>query len=149
MSEINLKEIMELIPHRYPFLLVDKIKEFVLGDSCIGIKNVSANEHFFQGHFPNNPVMPGVLIIEAMAQTAGVLVAKSLNASAGSKSVLFTGIDSVKFRRQVVPGDILEMHVKIINNKMNIWFCEGIAFVDGKKVVEAKFSALLTDISAK
>ena len=145
MSDINLTEIMQLIPHRYPFLLVDKIKDFVPGESCIGIKNVTMNEHFFQGHFPNNPVMPGVLIIEAIAQTSGVLVAKSLNAEPGSKSVLFTGIDSAKFRKQVIPGDVLEMHVRIVNNKMNIWFCEGVAFVDGKKVVEVKFSALLMD----
>ena len=147
MSEISLKEIMEFIPHRYPFLLVDKIKDVVPGESCIGIKNVTMNEYFFQGHFPGNPVMPGVLIIEAMAQTAGVLVAKSLDARPGGKGVLFTGIESVKFRKQVIPGDVIEMHVKILNNKMSIWFCEGTAFVDGKKVVEAKFSALLTDMN--
>lgn len=144
---LNLKEIMELIPHRYPFLLVEKIKDFKPKESCVGVKAVSINEYFFQGHFPNNPVMPGVLIVEAMAQTAAILVAKSLNAQPGNTNVLFTGIENVKFRKSVIPGDLLEMHVKIINNKMNIWFCEGIAYVDGKQIVTATFSAMIFDKS--
>lgn len=142
---INYKEIMELIPHRYPFLLVDKVKEFKKNESCIGIKNITMNEEFFQGHFPSNPVMPGVLIVEAMAQTAAILVAKSLDAAPGEKGVLFTGIENVKFRKSVIPGDVLEMHVKIVNNKMNLWFCEGIAYVEGKKAVEMSFSAMIFD----
>lgn len=144
---IELKEIMELIPHRYPFLLVDRVEDFVKYNSAVGIKNVSINEPYFQGHFPENPVMPGVLIIEAMAQTAGVLVAKSIDAEPNTKGVLFTTIESAKFRKSVVPGDILKMHVKIITHKMNIWVCEGIGYVNDKKVTEAKFSAMVIDIN--
>lgn len=142
---IDLKEIKELIPHRYPFLLVDKIKNYKKMDSCTGIKNVTINENFFQGHFPNFPVMPGVLIVEAMAQTSAVLVSKSLEIEPYSKNVLFTGIENVKFRKSVFPGDTLELNVKILGNKMNIWFMEGVGIVDEKKVVEAKFSAILAD----
>lgn len=142
---IELKEIKQLIPHRYPFLLVDKVKNYKKMDSCTGIKNVTVNENFFQGHFPDFPVMPGVLIIEAMAQTSAVLVSKSLDVEPYSKSVLFTGIENVKFRKSVFPGDTLELNVKILGNKMNIWFMEGVGMVEGKKVVEAKFSAILTD----
>lgn len=143
---ITIDEISKLIPHRYPFLLIDKVIDYKKMDSCIGIKNVTINENFFQGHFPNNPVMPGVLIIEAMAQTGAVLVAKSINAQPYKNSVLFTGIESVKFRKSVLPGDRLELHLKILKNKMNIWFLEGIGFVDGEKVIDIKFSALLTEI---
>ncbi len=147
MSEeiISLKEIKELIPHRYPFLLIDKVKNFKKMDSCTGIKNITINENFFQGHFPNYPVMPGVLIIEAMAQTSAVLVSKSLEVEPFSKSVLFAGIENAKFRKSVFPGDVLELNVKILGNKMNIWFIEGVATVEGKKVAEAKFSAVLTE----
>ena len=144
---ININEIMQLIPHRYPFLLVDKVINYKANESCVGIKNVTMNDNFFQGHFPNNPVMPGVLMIEAMAQTGAILVAKSLNKEPGTTGVLFTGIDNVKFRKSVIPGDQLELHIKIINTKMNIWFLEGTGIVDGKKVVEAKFSAMLTNIA--
>lgn len=146
---VNIKEIMELIPHRYPFLLVDKVEELIENESAIGVKCVTMNEPFFQGHFPNNPVMPGVLIIEAMAQTAGILVAKSLKAEPNSKGVLFTTIDNVKFRKSVLPSDVLKMHIKIINHKLNIWICEGTAYVNDKKVAEAKFSAMLTDIKGQ
>ena len=144
---INLEEIQQLIPHRYPFLLIDKVINYKKMESCTGIKNVTINENFFQGHFPNNPVMPGVLIIEAMAQTSAVLVAKSLDAEPNTKGVLFTGIQEAKFRKSVVPGDRLELNVRILNNKMNIWFLEGTGIVDGKKVIDVKFSALLTDIA--
>lgn len=142
---ISLNEIHELIPHRYPFLLIDKVKDYKKMESCVGIKNLTFNEFFFQGHFPNNPIMPGVLIVEAMAQTSAVLVSKSLDAEPYSRSVLFTGIENAKFKKSVIPGDTLELHVKIINRKMNIWFIEGIGIVDGKKVVEAKFSAMLVE----
>lgn len=142
---ITIKEIKDLMPHRYPFLLIDKIKNYKKMNSCTGIKNVTINEQFFQGHFPDFPVMPGVLIIEAMAQTSAILVAKSLDVQPNTKSVLFTGIENVKFRKSVFPGDTLELNVKILGSKMNIWFMEGIGTVDGKKVIEAKFSAILTD----
>ena len=144
MTEININEIMDLIPHRYPFLLVDKVIEYKEMDSCVGIKNVTMNDNFFQGHFPNNPVMPGVLMIEAMAQTGAILVSKSIKAEPGETGVLFTSIDNVKFRKSVLPGDRFELHIKIVGNKMSIWFLEGTGIVDGKKVVEAKFSAMLT-----
>lgn len=146
---ITLKEIQQMIPHRYPFLLIDKVVDYKKMESCKGIKNVTVNENFFQGHFPNNPVMPGVLIIEAMAQTSAVLVAKSIDAEPNTKGVLFTGIENAKFRKSVIPGDRLELNVKITGNKMNIWFLEGIGIVDGKKVAEAKFSAMLTDLTNK
>ena len=142
---ITIKEIKELMPHRYPFLLIDKIKNYKKMDSCTGVKNVTINEQFFQGHFPDFPVLPGVLIIEAMAQTSAILVAKSLDVQPNSKSVLFTGIENVKFRKSVFPGDTLELNVKILGSKMNIWFVEGVGMVDGKKVIDAKFSAILTD----
>jgi 3-hydroxyacyl-[acyl-carrier-protein] dehydratase len=136
---ISINEIMDLIPHRYPFLLVDKVINFEKGKSATGIKNVTMNEQFFTGHFPGNPVMPGVLIIEALAQTSGVLVAKSLDAKPGEKTVLFTTINNVKFRKPVLPGDRLELNVKIVKNKMNIWVLKGEAFVDGKKFLKQVF----------
>ncbi|MDR1498854.1 MAG: 3-hydroxyacyl-ACP dehydratase FabZ [Rickettsiales bacterium] len=142
---ISLKEIQELIPHRYPFLLIDKVKNFRKMESCTGVKCVTVSDGFFRGHFPGNPVMPGVLIIEAMAQTSAVLVAKSLEIEPYSKSVLFTGIESAKFRKSVFPGDVLELNVKILGSKISVWFLEGIGIVDGKKVAETKFSALLID----
>lgn len=144
-NTVFLNEIMELIPHRYPFLLIDRVEDFVKNEGATGIKNLTFNEPFFQGHFPNNPIVPGVLMIEAMAQTAGVLVAKSLGAEPGSKSVLFTSIENAKFRKSAVPGDTLKMKVKVLSSKMNIWFCEGTAYVNDKKIVEAKFSAMIID----
>lgn len=144
-ENIGINEIIDMIPHRYPFLLVDKIKTMTLGKDVVGIKNVTMNEQFFTGHFPGNPVMPGVLIIEAMAQTSAVLVTKTLNAEPNSKTVLFMSIDGVKFRKPVLPGDTLEMHVEIIKNKANVWVMKGQSFVDGKKVTEATFSAMIFD----
>jgi 3-hydroxyacyl-[acyl-carrier-protein] dehydratase len=141
---ITITEIMELIPHRHPFLLVDKVMDFIPYKSCKGIKNVTANEGFFQGHFINNPVMPGVLLVESMAQTASVLVAKSEKTTLENNEVLFTTIDSVKFKKSVIPGDTLELLVEIRNHKMGLWFCGGIGIVAGKKVVEAKFSSIIT-----
>jgi len=143
--EIGIKEIMDLIPHRYPFLLVDKVINFEKGKGATGIKNVTMNEQFFTGHFPGNPVMPGVLIIEALAQTSAVLVAKSLDAKKGEKTVLFTTINNVKFRKPVLPGDKLELNVSIVKNRMSIWVLKGEAMVDGKKVSEAEFSAMILD----
>ncbi len=143
-NDIEINEILELIPHKYPFLLIDKVIDYKEGESCVGIKNLTYNESFFQGHFPDNPVMPGVLVIEAMAQTASVLVSKQLQKKTrGALDVLFANITNAKFKRVVRPGGKLEMFVKTIKNKLNIWFFESRASVDGKVVAEAEFSAML------
>ncbi len=141
----RIKEIMDLLPHRYPFLLVDKIVEMEEGKKIVGIKNVSINEPFFQGHFPGSPIMPGVLIIEAMAQTWGILVLSSTKEKAGSKNVLFLGIDKARFRRPVYPGDQLRFELQAINFKRSIWKFKGEAFVDGKLVAEAELMATISD----
>ena len=145
---IDINEIQKYIPHRYPFLLVDKIISFIPNKSAVGIKNVTMNEYFFQGHFPDEPIMPGVLQIEALAQTACVLVSKSLrDADTAPKDmgILFTTIEKVKFKKPVVPGDVLELHVKIIKNKLSIYVIDAYITVDDEKVTEAEFSALLYD----
>ncbi|MBX9457158.1 MAG: 3-hydroxyacyl-ACP dehydratase FabZ [Rhizobium sp.] len=136
-------EIMKLLPHRYPFLLVDKIIEIDGDDSAIGIKNVTANEPQFTGHFPGNPIMPGVLLIEAMAQTAGAICARKL----GSKNslVYFMTIDNARFRRPVVPGDRVEFHVTKQKQRANIWKFHCDATVDGQKVAEADIGAMMVD----
>lgn len=137
---IDVKEIMSILPHRYPFLLVDRIVEFEKGKRAVGIKNVTINEKFFVGHFPENPVMPGVLMVEAMAQVAGVLVLKS-NETFGKKDVYFAAIKEVKFRKIVTPGDQLVIEVELLNSKRNIYFFKGKITVDGKIVVEGEFAA--------
>lgn len=144
-EEINIIKILEILPHRYPFLLVDKIIEFKLGESIIGLKNVSFNEPQFQGHFPDMPVMPGVLIIEAMAQTAAVLVALSDDHKKESKNVFFMSIEETKFRKIVKPGDSLYLHVKIDQNRQNVWKFSAEGFVDNIKVAESRFTAMLKD----
>ena len=145
MSELTIKEIQELIPHRYPFLLVDKIVDIDEDNSCVGIKNVTMNEPFFQGHFPEEPVMPGVLILEAMAQTAGALAMNSLEEDSHGKSVYFMGIDGAKFRRKVVPGDVLSMKVTKERGGKGaaVWRFKGEAFVDGEKACEAVLTAMM------
>jgi len=140
----DINEIKKLIPHRPPFLLVDRIVEINNGESIVGLKNVTMNEPHFAGHFPSQPIMPGVLIVEAMAQTAALLVMKSTN-DESEKLVYFMGIENAKFRKPVVPGDALYLHIKIIQNRGNVWKFEGIAKVDGKKVAEAIFSAMVVD----
>ena len=140
---LNIKDIQKLLPHRYPFLLVDRIIEMETGIRALGIKNVTINEGFFQGHFPEQPIMPGVLIIEALAQLAGVL-AFSSGASEG-KSVYFMSIEKAKFRKPVFPGDQLKLEVKILQQRGNVWKFSGSAAVEEKIVTEAEFTAMVTD----
>lgn len=139
----EIKEIMNLLPHRYPFLLVDKVLEMEEGKRIVSIKNVSINEPFFQGHFPGFPIMPGVLLIEAMAQTWGILVLSSEKEKAGSKDVLFLGIDKARFRKPVYPGDQVRFELEALNFKRSIWKFSGKAFVEGKLVAEAELMATI------
>jgi 3-hydroxyacyl-[acyl-carrier-protein] dehydratase len=140
---LDIARIMHAIPHRYPFLLIDRMEEVRHNHSAVGIKNVSINEPFFTGHFPNHPVMPGVLIIEAMAQTAAVLVVETLGPSAAGKLVYFMTIENAKFRRPVVPGDQLRVHVTKERQRANVWKFSGVARVDGVAVAEASYAAMI------
>jgi len=139
------EEIVALLPHRYPFLLVDRILEVVRNEYAIGLKNVTLNEPFFQGHFPDYRVMPGVLVIEAMAQVGGVLVYYSNDASPLDKLPLFTSIDRCRFRRQVIPGDQLRLRVEIMRHRGPIWRFRGRAYVDDVLAAEAELQAILKD----
>jgi 3-hydroxyacyl-[acyl-carrier-protein] dehydratase len=139
----DLATIMKIIPHRYPFLLVDKVRDVVARQSAVGIKNVTFNEPHFQGHFPGTPIMPGVTIVEAMAQTAAVLVGLSTGYGEKAPLVYFMAIDKAKFRRKVVPGDVLELHVTVKRGSTRIWKFEGVAKVDGVVAAEAEFSAMI------
>ena len=139
-GKIDYAEVMRRLPHRYPFLLVDKAEDFVPATSIVGIKNVSHNEPFFPGHFPHNPVMPGVLIIEAMAQTAAVLAFKTEGTVPDDDStVYFASVDNVRFKRPVVPGDQLVMEAEIVRKMRNIWKFKAVARVDGELATEAEF----------
>ena len=140
---ITINEILTMLPHAYPFLLVDRIVEIELGKRIVGIKNVTYNEPFFPGHFPGRPIMPGVLIVEAMAQTAGVLVFKSMPEEDHKRSVFFLGMDNVKFRKPVIPGDQLRLELEITRHRQSIWGFKGKAFVDEKLVAEADLLAML------
>jgi len=140
---IEIKEIMNLLPHAYPFLLVDRIVELEPGKRIVGIKNVTYNEPYFPGHFPGRPIMPGVLIVEAMAQTAGVLAFKSIPEEGQRRPVLFLGLDNVRFRKPVVPGDQLRMELEITRHRQAIWGFKGKAFVEDQLVAEADLLAML------
>jgi 3-hydroxyacyl-[acyl-carrier-protein] dehydratase len=142
---VDIARIMQAIPHRYPFLLVDRMVDVVLGESAVGIKNVTINENFFQGHFPEHPVMPGVLIIECMAQTAAVLVVETLGPDARGKLVYFMTVENAKFRKPVVPGDQMRVHVVKEKQRANIWKFHAEAKVDGKVVAEATYAAMILD----
>jgi 3-hydroxyacyl-[acyl-carrier-protein] dehydratase len=142
---VDTKGILTAIPHRYPFLLIDRVVDVVLGESATGIKNVSANEPYFAGHFPNHPVMPGVLIIECMAQTSAVLVVTTLGPEAQGKIVYFMSIDMAKFRRPVMPGDQLRIEVSRKQQRGQVWKFQGYAKVDGRVVAEAVYSAMIMD----
>jgi len=138
---IDCIEIQKILPHRFPFLLVDRISELQPKKMAVGIKNVTINEPFFQGHFPGYPVMPGVLIVEAIAQVAGILAFKS---GAKGDSVYFMSIEKAKFRKPVIPGDQLRLEVKVIKQRGNVWKCAGDAYVEGKLIAEAELTAMVS-----
>ena len=145
---MDVVEIQEIIPHRYPFLLVDRITEIVKNETLIGYKNVSISEPVFQGHFPGHPIYPGVMILEGMAQAGGILAFQSMEMTkeeAAEKVVYFMSIDKAKFRAPVKPGDKLEYRISVIKNKGAIWMLKGEAFVDDKLVSEAELKAMIVD----
>jgi 3-hydroxyacyl-[acyl-carrier-protein] dehydratase len=145
MGTYDIARIMQAIPHRFPFLLVDRVVDIIPDVSAVGIKNVSINENFFQGHFPAHPVFPGVLIIESMAQTAAVLVVATLGPSAEGKLVYFMTVDGAKFRKPVVPGDQMRVHIRKDRQRGNIWKFSAEAKVDEKVVAEATYAAMILD----
>jgi len=142
---LDVEEIKRLIPHRYPFLMVDRLTDIVPGERAVGIKNVTINEPFFQGHFPNQPIMPGVLIVEALAQTAGALVAHSLGARDKGKTVYFMSIEDARFRKPVVPGDTVRLYVEKKQMRGNVWRFAGTAKVGEAVVAESTFTAMIGD----
>lgn len=141
--ELDVTRIMQLIPHRFPMLLIDRVVDIVAGESCTGIKNVTINEHFFAGHFPSRPVMPGVMIVEAMAQTSATLVAHSLGAEAEGKLVYFMSIEDARFRRPIVPGDQIHIKVTKLQTRRNVWRFKGEALVGGVLCAEATYAAMI------
>jgi 3-hydroxyacyl-[acyl-carrier-protein] dehydratase len=143
--EIANEEIQKILPHRYPFLLIDRILDFTLNEKVVGLKNVTVNESFFQGHFPGRPVMPGVLIIEAMAQVGGILAYKSAPQLTAKKLIYFMGMDKVKFRKPVVPGDQLILELVALRRGQKVWKMQGRAFVKEDVVAEGEFTAAIID----
>lgn len=143
--DLDIARVMEMIPHRYPMLMIERVQDVVLAKSAVGVKNVSINEPFFQGHFPSRPVMPGVLIIESMAQTSAVLVVASLGKDAEGKLVYFMTVDEARFRKPVTPGDVLHIHVTKLQSRRNVWKFKGEAKVNGTLVAEAVYSAMILD----
>ena len=139
---LNTMEIQNILPHRYPFLLVDRVTEVEAGKKAVGIKNVTINEPFFQGHFPGNPIMPGVLVVEAMAQVSGIL---ALHDRSRGHTVYFMSIDKAKFRKPVVPGDQLRFEISVLQQRRNVWKFSGQTLVDGKVVAEAEFKAMVSE----
>ena len=142
LTTADLDLIQRIIPHRYPFLLIDRVRDVVVNTSCVGIKNVTFNEPQFQGHFPGMPILPGVMIIEAMAQTAGVLVGLSMGLVDRQANVFFMGVEGAKFRRKVVPGDVLELHVRALRGGGRVWKFEGRGMVAGDLACEAIYTAM-------
>lgn len=146
LPEVDHERIKEMIPHRYPFLMVDRVVNLAINESATGIKNVTCNEPHFVGHFPKQAVMPGVLMIEAMAQTAAILVVYSMGKNAEGKLVYFMSIDEAKFRKPVIPGERLHVHVQVQQSRRNVWRFAGECHVDGVKVSEAVYTAMIHDI---
>ena len=144
-KSIDIERIMEMIPHRYPFLMIDKLINVIPGASAVGVKNVTIGEPYFQGHFPSRPVMPGVLIIEAMAQTAAVLVIETLGVKAEGSLVYFLSVDAARFRKTVVPGDTLHIHVEKQYNRGNVWKFKGEARVGDTLMADATFAAMIME----
>lgn len=142
---VDIQRILEMIPHRYPFLLIDKVVDITVGESATGIKNVTMNEPQFTGHFPQQPIMPGVLIVESMAQTAAILVVQTLGADAEGKLVYFMSIDNARFRKPVVPGDVMHIHVTKKQSRGPVWKFESQVTVDGQVVAEATIAAMIRD----
>ena len=140
---VNIEKIVNMIPHRYPMLLIDKVEDLILGESATGIKNVTANENFFTGHFPSKMVMPGVLMIESMAQTCAVLVIETLGKTAEGSLVYFMSVDGAKFRKPVIPGDQLKFHVEKIKNRAKVWKFKCKGYVEDELVSEAVISAMI------
>jgi 3-hydroxyacyl-[acyl-carrier-protein] dehydratase len=146
---IGIEQILKSLPHRYPFLLVDKVIELELGKKIVAIKNVTFNEPHFLGHFPDHPIMPGVLIIEAMAQAGALMVTSAPGFKPEEKLVYFMSIDGAKFRKPVIPGDVLELHVEVVQSRGPVWKLSAVAIVDGQKVSEAQLSAMIVDKEKK
>ncbi|SIO18755.1 3-hydroxyacyl-[acyl-carrier-protein] dehydratase [Rhodovulum sp. ES.010] len=142
-ADADIQLIQKIIPHRYPFLLIDRVTRIVPNESAVGIKNVTVNEPHFQGHFPGIPIMPGVTVVEAMAQTAAVMVGLSLDMVNSEMLVYFMAIDKCKFRRKVVPGDVLELHITVKRKGAKVWKFEGAAMVGDEVAAEAEFTAMM------
>lgn len=145
LTHINIEQIMKIIPHRYPFLLIDKMIEMNHDQGAVAVKNVTINEDFFNGHFPGKPIMPGVLIIEAMAQASAVFVILSMKVATEGKLVYFMSIDEAHFRKPVIPGDSLYLHIEKRRSRGNVWKMKGEARVNGVRVADAIFSAMVVD----
>jgi 3-hydroxyacyl-[acyl-carrier-protein] dehydratase len=144
-TSLDIDQLLKMIPHRYPMLMIDRLEEIVIDHSAVGIKNVSANEPFFQGHFPSRPIMPGVLIIESMAQTAAALVVHTIGNTVEGRLVYFMSVENARFRKLVVPGDQLRVHVERIHKRGNVWKFKGEAKVNGVICAEATYTAMIVD----